>query len=108
MEKVTEIRIVFFTTDSIENANQVAKILVEDGLAACCSIIHNVTSVFSWENAINERNEFLLLIKTSESKLLRLEERILQLSPDKVPEILAVPVDYAFKEYSSWMINSLV
>lgn len=108
MEIVTDIRIVFFTTDTIENAKLVAKMLVVEGLAACCSIIKDVSSVFSWEGEIQERNEFILMIKTTESKLNQLEARILHLSPDEVPEILAVPVDYAMKEYSSWLLNSLV
>ncbi len=107
MDKVAEIRLVFVTTGTIQNARQIAKILVSEGLAACCSIIQNVISVFSWQNNIEERNEYMLIIKTIEKKLNQLEERVLQLSLDEVPEILSTPVDYALKEYYNWLISSL-
>ncbi|MFC2131340.1 divalent-cation tolerance protein CutA [Bacteroidota bacterium] len=107
MDKVAEIRLVYVTTGTIQNAKEIAKILVSERLAACCSIIQNVISVFSWQNNIEERNEYMLIIKTIEKKLNQLEERVLQLSLDEVPEILSNPIDYAHKEYYDWLISSL-
>ncbi|MFH1049887.1 MAG: divalent-cation tolerance protein CutA [bacterium] len=107
MEKVTEIRIVLVTTDTLQSARHIAKIIVSDGLAACVSIVQNLTSFFSWHSSLHERNEYLLIIKTAESKLSELEERIIQLSNDEVPEILALPADYAHAEYYKWLINSI-
>ncbi len=107
MEKVAEIRIVFVTTDTLQSARHIAKIIVTEGLAACCSIVQNLTSFFSWQNSLHERNEYQLIIKTAESKLIDLEERIIQLSNDEVPEILAIPVDYAHSGYHQWLLNSL-
>lgn len=107
MEKVTEIRIVFVTTNTLQNARHIAKIIISEGLAACCSIIQNLTSFFSWQNSLTERNEYLLIIKTTESKLNSLEDRIQQLTNDEVPEILSLPVDYSHKGYYNWLINSV-
>lgn len=107
MEKVTEIRVVFVTTNTLQSARHIAKIIVSEGLAACCSIIQNLTSFFSWQNVMTERNEYLLIIKTTISKLNPLEDRILQLSNDEVPEILALPADFAHKGYYDWLLNSL-
>lgn len=107
MEKVINIKIVFVTTDEYENAKQIANMLVSEKLAACCSIIHNVTSIFEWEQSIQERKEFLIIIKTSESKLNELEKRVLELSNDEVPEIISFAVESVYGEYYKWLVASL-
>ena len=107
MEKASEIRVVFVTTDSLQSARHIAKIIVSEGLAACASIVQNLTSFFSWQSAIHERNEYLLIIKTAEFKLNALEERIVQLSSDEVPEILAIPADFANIAYYHWLLEAI-
>jgi len=107
MEKVKEIRVVFVTIDTLQSARQIAKIIVSEGLAGCVSIVQNLTSFFSWQNTLTERNEYLLIIKTAESKLDTLEERILQVSNDDVPEILAMPADYVHKGYYDWLLTTI-
>ena len=57
-----EYRIVLCTIDSIKNANELAHNLVKARLAACVNIVSGVTSVYEWENAICEENEYLLII----------------------------------------------
>ena len=107
MEKVTEINLVFVTVDTLQSARQIAKVIVSEGLAACSSIIQNLTSFFSWQGILHERNEYLLIIKTKEDKLNALEERILQLSNDEVPEIISLPANNVHKGYYDWMINAM-
>ena len=107
MEKVTNIKIVYVTTDEYDNAKQIANILVTEKLAACCSIIQNVTSIFEREGLINERKEYLIIIKTSEDKLSGLEKRVLELSNDEVPEIISLPVESVHGEYYKWFIATL-
>ncbi len=46
MEKNQNIRIVFVTTNHFENAKMIARNILPEQLAACCSIIPNVTSFF--------------------------------------------------------------
>lgn len=107
MEKVANIKIVYVTTSTLENAKQISKILVTENLAACCSIIQNVTSIFGWQNSIHERNEYLIIIKTSGENLNQLENRVLELSLDEVPEILSFPVEEAHEQYYKWLVGSL-
>jgi len=107
MEITTKFRLVFVTTDSIENAKNMAKILVSERLAACCSIISNVTSVFSWHNKIEESHEYILMIKTSNEKLNTLENRITELHSYEVPEIIATHITEGNLPYLKWMTDSL-
>ena len=72
-----EYRIVLCTIDSIKNANELAHNLVKARLAACVNIVSGVTSVYEWENAICEENEYLLIIKTKSDLYKKLETKII-------------------------------
>jgi periplasmic divalent cation tolerance protein len=103
MEKATDYRLVFVTTKSYENAYQISKILVSENIAACVSIIQNIVSIFGWQNAIQERHEILMMIKTSAEKLDVIEDRVKELHTDDVPEIVAVELDAGNASYLKWV-----
>ena len=103
MQKTTKFRLVYVTTDSIENAKNIAKILVNEHLAACCSIISNVTSIFGWQNSIQESHEYVLMIKTSADKLETMQNRITELHDYDVPEIIATQITEGYLPYLKWM-----
>jgi periplasmic divalent cation tolerance protein len=105
MEKSNELRIVFVTTANFENARQISKILVTEKLAACCSIIQNISSIFGWEGTIHERNEYMIFIKTTEKRLTELEERIKQMHSDDVPEIISLNIDKSSDTYMQWLLQ---
>ncbi len=101
---MTPVRIVFCTIDSVDAARKLARRLVQDRLAACVNIIENVTSVYKWEDRIEEDAELLLVIKTQDSRLQDLMDRIAELHPYDVPEILCWPVQKGSKAYLDWVV----
>jgi periplasmic divalent cation tolerance protein len=103
MEKNQNIRVVFVTTNHFENAKMIARNILSEQLAACCSIIPNVTSFFWWDDQLNEENEHILLIKTNEEKLNELENRIQQLHEYDVPEIIVIDVSNVSTSYLDWL-----
>lgn len=106
MKKTTEFRVVYVTTPNYETSMHIAKILISEKLAACASVIQNISSIFGWNGNIQERNEFLMIIKTTVNNLELLEERIKELHSDEVPEIIAIPISEGSEEYLNWMTNS--
>ena len=78
---MTPVRIVLCTIDSADAARKLARRLVQDRLAACVNIIENVTSVYKWEGRIEEDAELLLVIKTQDSRLQELMDRISEIHP---------------------------
>lgn len=101
---MTPVRIVFCTIDSAEAARSLARRLVEERLAACVNIIGNVTSVYKWEGRIEEDAELLLVIKTRDGRLRELMDRIGELHPYDVPEILSWPVQEGSRPYLDWVV----
>ncbi len=105
MEKTDDIRVVLVTADKEATAKRIAKDLVSKKIAACCSVVPKVTSFFEWEDKIEEREEFLIIIKTAAARLYDLEKLVLELSDDDVPEILALPVGESLGDYYKWLID---
>jgi periplasmic divalent cation tolerance protein len=54
----------FVTTKDAKEAERIANILIENGLAACCNIVPSVKSIYRWKNNIERSNESLIIIKT--------------------------------------------
>jgi periplasmic divalent cation tolerance protein len=88
-------------------AAQLARALVEEGLAACVNRLPGMVSNFRWEGRLDEAQETLLVIKTTESCLPALTARIRQLHPYELPEVVAVPVIGGLDEYLAWVRASV-
>lgn len=102
---MTSIRIVFSTIDSEENARKMARHLVEEHLAACVNIVSNVSSVYKWDDVLEEEKECLLIIKTSENRLEELITRIVDSHPYEVPDVVAFPIEKGYSSYLEWVIS---
>ena len=103
MEKTSSVKLVYVSTESFEDAKHIARILVTEKLAACCSINQNVYTVFGWHSAIQERHDYTMLIKTTAEKLDELEARIIELHSDEVPEIIATDINDISAPYHAWL-----
>lgn len=88
-----------------EGAEAAAKALVEESLAACVNLLPAVTSVYKWEGEVCVEQEIPLLIKAPRAGADRLRERLHELHPYEVPEVLALPVDEGASSarYLAWV-----
>ncbi len=99
----THHRLMFCACPDRETALGLARTLVEERLAACVNLIADVTSVYRWEGEIQEDGEVLLLIKTTGERVAALTERLRELHPYEVAEIIAVPISEGLTDYLSWI-----
>lgn len=104
---MTQIAIVETTFASREEAVNLAKQIVELKLGACCHIIPNVASIFTWENRLEESQEVILRIKTFESLLPRLVDFVRSHHSYSVPELFSCRVSCLSDPYRVWMEESL-
>lgn len=103
MEKNDKLKIVFVTTNHYENATMIAKNIISEQIAACCTIIPNATSYFLWNDKMNIQNEYILIIKTLENQIDELESRVKELHEYDVPEFIVVSSDSVNSEYFDWI-----
>lgn len=85
-----------------EEADEVARALVEERLAVCAQI-WPMRSTYRWEGKIEAAYEVLLSAKTLASALPALEAFVLERHGYQVPEIVALPVHWANAAYAGWV-----
>jgi periplasmic divalent cation tolerance protein len=100
---MTNVSVVFSTIDSSQQAQKISHSLVEEKIAACVNILPAVTSVYRWQNQIQNDSELLLIIKTETDKLQKLIDRLEELHPYKVPEILSFRIEAGSNPYLNWV-----
>ena len=98
--------VVVFCTAPPAESGKIARLLVEERLAACVSL-SAVRSCFRWEDKISEETEDLLIIKSEGKKLEELAARIEDVHPYDVPEIIAIPIIGGDDRYLDWISESL-
>ena len=91
------------TTPNADEANSLAKQIVEQKLAACVQILPPMTSVYFWDGEVQTEFEHLLLIKTLEEKYEELERFINANHSYDVPEIVAVKSEAVSNGYLKWL-----
>lgn len=96
------------TTDNSQLAKEIAKELIALKLVVCVQIIPNVTSLYTWENKLEESGEFLLFMKTKSSNFEQIAEKIKQLHTYETPEIIATTITNISNDYAKWMKLELI
>jgi len=100
-------RIVLTTTANLEEANRLGRILVEERLAACATLIPAVESIYAWKGKVETSSETLLMLKTGSDQLAALESRVHQLHSYETPEFLVLCVEAGSEAYLAWMFSGL-
>ena len=100
-------RIVLTTADNPKEAAQLARTLVEEGLAACATMIPAVQSIYRWQGEIELATETMVVLKTGSEQLAALQARLLELHTYQTPEFLVLPVESGSTDYLHWLHSSL-
>lgn len=95
--------IVLTTTPTEEEAEQLARQMVEQKLAACVQVLPNIKSIYFWEGRIQKEGENLLLIKTLDDRYSDLEKFILEHHSYEIPEIVALNSEHVSGSYLKWL-----
>ena len=96
--------IIILSTVPADEGARIAKTLVSERLVACVNAAP-VRSCYRWKGEICTDGEELLVMKTRESLYPRVMERLREIHPYEVPEILAVPVWGGFRPYLEWVLG---
>jgi periplasmic divalent cation tolerance protein len=97
-------RIVALTTvGTPEDADRIARALVERGLAACVNVVPGLVSTYRWKGAVQREGELLLMIKTRAERFEALREALLALHAYEVPELIALPIEAGHAPYLAWL-----
>jgi periplasmic divalent cation tolerance protein len=102
MAQAKEYCAILTTCANREEAEHLARLLVESRLAACVQMT-GVTSFYEWDGALNRDDEQLLLIKAPSASYGKIEEFISRNHSYDVPEIVQIPIREGSKAYLKWI-----
>jgi periplasmic divalent cation tolerance protein len=100
---MTDVVIVLCTFANQQDALRIASAVVEARAAACVNILGPVRSIYRWKGEVEQADEILVLIKTTQKGFPALRDRIKELHPYETPEIIAAPVVDGLSDYLSWV-----
>lgn len=84
-------------------AERIARLAIENSLAACANILAPCRSVYRWQGQIEDACEAPLLLKTTAERYAGLQQLIAAEHPYDVPEIVALPVVAGLPAYLDWV-----
>jgi periplasmic divalent cation tolerance protein len=92
------------TAPSEEKAVEIARALVNEGLAACVNVIPRVRSIYAWKGELCDDSEVLCVVKTSAERVPALKARLVALHPYEVPELVVLEVTSGHEPYLDWVL----
>jgi len=100
---MTDKILVLTTAGSKEEALKIAHALLERLLAACVNIVPQITSIYRWEGAVEEAEEWLLIVKTTATAFERVRDAIIELHSYDLPECIAISIETGSPRYLNWL-----
>ncbi len=99
--------VVMVTTSSKQEAENIARNLLEAKLIACANILGPISSHFHWQGMVDHSEEFLVLMKSRLDLFEAISAQVKTLHSYEVPEILALPVVKGSSTYLNWLGSAL-
>ena len=94
---------VLTTVERREEAERIARSLVEKRLAACVQIVGPIASTYRWKGEVEAAEEWQCLVKTRRDFYHQVERGIRLLHSYEVPEIIATPIIAGSADYLEWL-----
>ncbi|MCE1178022.1 MAG: divalent-cation tolerance protein CutA [Micrococcales bacterium] len=104
---MTEALEVHITTPDSATAERIARLLVEERLAACAQVLPDMTSYYRWDGVVQADPECLILAKTTPGRFDELAARVEQEHPYETPEVIAMPIVAATEAYAAWLAEAV-
>ena len=95
--------VVLITTNGVEEAQLITRVLLEQRLAACVNIVPRINSSYWWQGKIESGEESLLVAKTRAALLDTLVKSVREVHSNEVPEIIALPIVGGSQDYLNWI-----
>ncbi|MCG3703362.1 divalent-cation tolerance protein CutA [Aliarcobacter butzleri] len=95
------------TCRSEEEAQNIAKILIEEKFAACVQL-SQIKSFYNWDNQFCSDKETLLNIKTRKKHFKKIKSKIKELHSYDVPEIIQLDISKSSKKYLKFIKDNTI
>ena len=96
-------RLIYVTASNFEEAKSIGQKLVEERLVACVNILPHMASIYRWQGKVEEAEEVVMIMKTTEQLVERTIVRVKQPHSYECPCVVAVPIVAGNPEFLTWI-----
>jgi periplasmic divalent cation tolerance protein len=97
------VMLTYITASNRDEAVKLARVLVEERLAACANVYDGITSFYWWEGKVQQEGEVSLLVKTRADLLEALTARVRELHTYTVPCVVSWPIAGGNETFLTWI-----
>ena len=91
------------TAKSREEAETIARALVEQRLVACANVLGEIGSFYRWEGEVKAETEVAFIVKTRGSLVDQVVARVTELHSYSCPCVVALPIEGGNPDYLDWI-----
>ena len=99
----TDVAIILASYDNEVEATAMVRDLIEDRLIACGNILPGMRSIYCWEGEVEEEEEVLVMLKTTDSMSSSVVSRIVDDHSYDTPEVIKLAVEDGSEPYLTWV-----
>ena len=99
----TSLHLLFTSFANKEEALLTLRTLLKERLIACGTLLPSAYSLYVWKDQLEETAEVVVFLKTSTPLLNQCMERLKELHPYEVPEIIALEAAALDSDYGNWL-----
>ena len=100
-----ELRLLYMTAATLDEARRIGEALVAERLAACANILPGAHSVYRWQGEIVHDSEVVIVAKTRADLLDAAIARVKALHSYQVPCVVALPILAGNAAYLEWLVE---
>src|SRR5688572_5451395 len=94
---------IYITCATQGEAREIGTKLVEEKLAACVNVFPSMTSIYKWEDRLEETEEAVMIVKTWRQHFKAIEAKVKEMHSYETPCICAIPVEAGNPEFLEWI-----
>ena len=103
----TSVEWVYLTLSSEEEAVRLARVVLDEKLAACANLLGGIRSLYRWQGELCDEQEVAMVLKTTSFRVEELMGRLSELHSYQTPCILAFSAHRAEALFSSWVASQV-
>ncbi len=93
----------YITAGSFDEAKNIGRMLVQQKLAACVNLLDGMTSIYHWNNELQEDKETVVIAKTRKELVPELVKTVQSEHSYDCPCILELPVQGGNPDFLDWI-----
>ena len=94
---------IYVSCPDMDCARSIGREMVHQRYAACVNLLPQMSSIFRWGGEVVERDECVLLIKTTAQRFDAVRIRVREMHPYQMPCITALPITMGDPPYLEWV-----